>query len=130
MPNRLLPTFGVAAILAGCAPTMETELGPARAIVVLNCGATPQGIARDCRVVREEPAGFGYGLHAKHGAEGRHDLNVEGGNEIWTPEPGSSSPSASRPPDLHGLLAPPLTRRPRARRSRPPSRGRPRPLRS
>jgi hypothetical protein len=86
MPNRLLPTFGVAAILAGCAPTMETELGPARAIVVLNCGATPQGIARDCRVVREEPAGFGYGLHAKHGAEGRHDLNVEGGNEIWTPE--------------------------------------------
>jgi len=86
MKTRLIALSIAAATLAGCAPTMDTELGPARAIVVLNCGATPQGIARDCRVVREEPAGFGYGLHVKHGAEGRYDLNVEGGNEVWTPE--------------------------------------------
>ena len=86
MQIRLTPIFVAGTILGGCAPTMETELGPARAVVVLNCGATPQGIARDCRVVREEPAGFGYGLHAKHGAEGRYDLNLEGGNEVWTPE--------------------------------------------
>lgn len=82
----ILPALAVGAALGGCAPTMQTEIGPARAVVVLNCGATAEGIARDCRVVREEPAGFGYGLHARHGAEGRYDLNVEGGNEIWTPE--------------------------------------------
>lgn len=77
-------SLAVALSSTSCAPAMQTELGPAIGVVVLNCGVTPQGIARDCRVVHEEPVGMGFGQRAIHGAEGRMDLDVDGGNEVWT----------------------------------------------
>ena len=55
-----MAVLGVA--VSGCA----TDTGLAE----LNCGVAASGLLSDCRVVRESPAGQGYGMAAARTAEG------------------------------------------------------------